>query len=228
MRQYKRMHVKGKPKWDMSWYKHYREKYIEQIKAIPQNIWLEVRQVVPVHCEVVEQFFGLNGSPMTKYKYMKGTPQTNYRLIRALLCYFNIIPRTSLSKTIQSSIRVIEKKVRQYRIDNQIAKNKQYMADRLGLEHFPENGKYASISSDEIYLVGLSILGCNALHPREEYILRARYGLDSTMITKRNLEMAMQVGVSKQRISQIINYGIRKLRHPSCNPRLTITIPYCQ
>lgn len=218
MRKYWKKHRslkhEGKP-WDVIWYKQYRDKYIERIKAIPPNLWLEVKEVVPVYCEAIEQFFGLNGSPMTKLKEInEGNSVRNYRQIRILLCYFHIISFPLKDPGIRAGVRSLMDKIKQGRIANQIARNKQYMANRLGLEHFPENVR------------GLSILGCDSLLPREEFVLRARYGLDGTGVTKLYACVGKQIGVSKERIRQILCDGVRKLRFRNCNPRLIISIPY--
>ncbi|NTE86106.1 sigma-70 family RNA polymerase sigma factor [Agrobacterium rubi] len=57
------------------------------------------------------------------------------------------------------------------------------------------------------------------LHPREERILRMRFGLDG--LEERTLEAIGQIfGVTRERIRQIEAKAIRKLKHPSRSGRL--------
>ena len=54
----------------------------------------------------------------------------------------------------------------------------------------------------------------SSLTPREERVLRMRFGLG--MNTDHTLEEVGQIfGVTRERIRQIENKAIRKLRHPS-------------
>ncbi len=58
-----------------------------------------------------------------------------------------------------------------------------------------------------------------ALSPREEYILRARFGLDDGEV--RTLEkIGRELKLSRERVRQIEGRALAKLRHPSCNRRL--------
>jgi RNA polymerase sigma factor (sigma-70 family) len=58
-----------------------------------------------------------------------------------------------------------------------------------------------------------------ALSPREEYILRARFGLDDGEV--RTLEdIGRELKLSRERVRQIEGRALEKLRHPSSNRRL--------
>jgi RNA polymerase sigma factor (sigma-70 family) len=58
-----------------------------------------------------------------------------------------------------------------------------------------------------------------ALSPREEYILRARFGLDTGAV--RTLEdIGRELRLSRERVRQIEGRALEKLRHPSRNRRL--------
>jgi len=59
----------------------------------------------------------------------------------------------------------------------------------------------------------------NALSPREAYILRARFGLDTG--AGRTLEdIGRELQLSRERVRQIEGRALEKLRHPSHNRRL--------
>ena len=58
-----------------------------------------------------------------------------------------------------------------------------------------------------------------ALNPREAYILRARFGLDTGEV--RTLEdIGRELKLSRERVRQIEGRALEKLRHPSRNHRL--------
>jgi len=219
MREYRKKHgrnakYKGKPNWDVTWYRQYRNKYSTQIEAIPYNQWMEVKAVEPTYCEAVEKFFGLNGPPMKLKDINEGNRRRNYRHIRIVLCYFHIITPTLKSNAIANGVRRLTGKIKQYRINNKIALNKQRMANTLGLKHFPQNGERVNIDDDEIYLVGRSILGCNNLKEREKYALQTRYGMDVTGVTKSYSAIGAQLGISTECARQILHDSLRKLGHP--------------
>jgi RNA polymerase sigma factor (sigma-70 family) len=59
----------------------------------------------------------------------------------------------------------------------------------------------------------------NTLNPREAYILRARFGLDTGEV--RTLEdIGRELQLSRERVRQIEGRALEKLRQPSRNPRL--------
>ncbi len=59
----------------------------------------------------------------------------------------------------------------------------------------------------------------NTLDPREEMVLRRRYGLDDGR--PRTLEdVGKEFGVTRERVRQIESKALRKLRHPSRSKRL--------
>ena len=68
-------------------------------------------------------------------------------------------------------------------------------------------------------LIGYLKIALKELNPREQYILRARFGLDDgQMRTLEEIGRALQL--TRERVRQIEARALEKLRDPAYNPRL--------
>lgn len=102
-------------------------------------------------------------------------------------------------------------------------------ASELGLlleDHAPLSAEQLLLTkeSDEEGTIGKAL---STLTPREERLIRLRYGLGDTPEHTLD-EIAKLYGVGRERIRQIENTALRKLKHPTRAKRLIDQIPWVE
>src|SRR3989338_2224614 len=162
---------------------------------------------------------------------MKAVDKFEYRRGYKFSTYATWWIRQAITRAIADQARTIRIPVHMIETINKLIRTSRLLVQELGREPLPEEiGEKMDLSLDKVRKIlkiakePISLetqIGnvLNTLTPREEKVLRKRFGIGET--TDHTLEeVGQDFAVTRERIRQIEAKALRKLRHPSRSRRL--------